>query len=192
MPFAALLKIAVTVREIEIYYRKTQHHHSKIENAKLGRAPSTPGRGPRQSQVKHVKKQHEKSDRVLRVVIPVLADQAIDRDESQGGPNGDGDEPDDDAGMAHAVEQIQRGEPPNHVAKFAAAQEALFAEENEAQDKGEREGGVSQNAERHVKSENYAVRGRRGKTIGGRQVRGKEKNENERKDESSHRSLSMI
>jgi len=64
-----------------------------------------------------------------------LAGQAVDPDEAEDGADGDGDQADQDAGTAHALEEIERGEAPDYFAEFAIAQEAIFGEIDEARTK---------------------------------------------------------
>src|SRR6266581_9189131 len=50
----SLLKVAVTMRQIQIHDRKTQHHNDKIEDAQLGCPCAAPRRRARQTEINHV------------------------------------------------------------------------------------------------------------------------------------------
>ena len=50
----SLLKVAVTMRQIQIHDRKTQHHNDKIEDAQLGCPCAAPRRRARQTEISHV------------------------------------------------------------------------------------------------------------------------------------------
>src|SRR5579862_4637415 len=75
---------------------------------------------------------------------------------------------------------------------MAAAEEALFTKEYEAQDERKREGCVGEDAERDVKREKRAVRGRRREAVGRREMGCQEKHQNEGQHERAHRELAMI
>ncbi len=50
----SLLKVAVTMRQIQIHNRKTQHHNDKIEDAQLGCPRAAPRCCARQTEINHV------------------------------------------------------------------------------------------------------------------------------------------
>ncbi len=63
-----LLKVAMTVREIQIYDRKTQHHNREIEDAQFRCSRPPPRRSTRQTEVKRIQGEHQQSDYVFGVV----------------------------------------------------------------------------------------------------------------------------
>ena len=79
------------------------------------RAPRHPGlRASRK--IENVGDEHQQSDDVFRVVVPDVAGEAVDPDEAERGADGDGDESDQDAALAHAIEKIERRETPDDIA----------------------------------------------------------------------------
>ena len=66
--------------------------------------------------------------------MPELPGEAVDPDEAQRGANRDGNNADQDAGLAHALEQFQRRQAPNDITHFVLAQQAFFAQKNQAED----------------------------------------------------------
>lgn len=124
--------------------------------------------------------------------MPELASEAVNPKKTESGADGDGNNPQKHAGLAHALEQFQRWQAPDHVTHFVFAKEALLADEDKAKDARQGEGGVGQNTQRDVQSKSYAARGGGSEAIGGSEMRGKEKNKDERQDESADGALAMI
>src|SRR4029077_1805314 len=135
----AHLKIAMTMRKIEIHDRETEYHDGKIENVELGCASAAPGGGSRQLKVQQVQEQDEQRDDVFGIVIPVLALQAVHPNETHGRANGDGNQADEDARLAHALEKFLRRQSPDKISHVVGAQQAVLHQENQADDERERE-----------------------------------------------------
>src|ERR1041385_4425090 len=115
----------MTVRQVEIHHGETQNHNYKIENAQPRSTRATPASAPRKLQINDVKQEHQQGDNVLRIVKPELPSEAIDPDKSERGTDGNGDQPDQYTGAAHALEQIKRRQAPHHFAKFAVAEKTI-------------------------------------------------------------------
>jgi len=123
--------------------------------------------------------------------MPDVAGEAVHPDKAQRGADGDGDEADEDAALAHAIEKIERREAPDDVADAVLVQEALFTEVNEAEHTRKAEGGVGEDAERYVKCKCDAGGGRGGKAVWGRELREEEKRQNEWEHERADGALAM-
>jgi hypothetical protein len=177
------------VRKVQVHYGETENHNGEIENTHLRSACSAPARIASQSQIGHVSGENEQRDEVLRIVVPDVACESIDPDEAQHGADGDGDETDKDAALAHAIKKIERWKTPNNIADAMLMQEALLAKVDDAEHAGQAEGGVGQDAERYVKREDDAGGGRCGEVIRRRQVRDDEKRQDKRKHEGAHGTL---
>src|SRR6266849_5768116 len=188
----SLLKITVAVRQIQIHDRKTQHHHSEIENAQLRSARPPPCRGSRKPEIERVQQEHEQRDHMLRIVKPILYHYPVHRDESQCRPDRDRNKSHEHAGLAHAFQQLQRRQAPDHVPEFVLAQEPLLPQENQAEYKRESERRVRQNAQGHMKRENGSPQIRLRQPVRRREVRREKEHQDERQDESSHGALSVI
>src|ERR1700722_2061950 len=101
-------------------------------------------------EIYRVEQQDKQRDDVFRVVVPELAVQAIDGNKTECGACGNGYEADQNTGAAHAFQKIQRRQAPDDLGEVSVTQKTGFGEINEAQDKRQCEGGVSQDAERNV------------------------------------------
>jgi len=143
-------------------------------------------------QIGGVECEYEEGDHVLGIVIPILAGEAVDPDKTENGAYGDGEETNENAGAAHAFEEIERGKAPDDFAEFAIAQEAILGEIDEAKDEGQGEGGVGKDAESDVQGEDGAASGRGGEAVGGREVGSEKKDQDEREDEGTHGTLAMV
>ena len=86
-----------------------------------------------------------------------MTGEAVDPDESKHGADRDRDDADEDAGAAHTLEEFERRKAPDEFGEIAIAEETVFDEEDEAEDKRQREGGVGEDAERDVEGEDGAV-----------------------------------
>ena len=124
--------------------------------------------------------------------MPELAGEAVNPKKTESGTNGDGNNSQKHAGLAHALQQFQRRQPPDHVTHFVFAKQALFSEEEKAEDARQGECGVGENTEGDVQSESYATRSGWSEAIGGSEMRGEEKNKDERQDESADGALAMV
>jgi hypothetical protein len=143
-------------------------------------------------QIGGVECEYEERYHVLGIVIPILAGEAVDPDKTENGADGYGEEANENAGAAHAFEEVECGKAPDDFAEFAVAQEAILSEINEAKDERQREGGVGEDAESDVQGEDGAARGCGGETVGRGEMGGEKKNQNERDDESAHGTLAMV
>ena len=143
-------------------------------------------------QIGGVECEYEEGDYVLGIVIPILAGEAVDPDKAENGADGDGKQTDENAGTAHAFEEIEGGQAPDDFAELAIAQQAILSEINEAEDEGQGEGGVGKDAESDVQGEDGAARGRGGEAVGGREMGGEKKDQDEGDDEGAHGTLAMV
>ena len=91
---SALLKVAMAVRQVKIDDGEAQNHHDKVKNAKPGSAWASPRGAARESQIGDVQQQDEQSDHIFRIVVPILASETVDPDESENCADADGDEAD--------------------------------------------------------------------------------------------------
>src|SRR6266851_2075330 len=162
------------VREKQIHYGEAENHNGEIENAKLGGASSAPAGIAGQPQIENVSREDEQRDDVFGIVVPDIAGEAIDPDEAEGGADGDRNEANENAALAHAIEKIERGEAPDNVADAVFLQKALLGEVDDAEDARQAEGGVSEDAEGDVKREDDAGGGRGGEAVGRRELRDRE------------------
>ena len=179
------------VREKQVHYGETENHDGEIKNAQLRGAGSAPTGIAGKPQIKNVSDENQQRDDVLGVVMPDVAGEAVDPDEAEGSADSDGNEADEDAALAHAIEKIERWEAPDDIADAMFVEEALFAEVDEAEYAGEAEGGVGQDAERYVKCEDYAGGGWSGEAVWRRELREEEKCQNEWEHERADRALAV-
>src|SRR5258708_5441153 len=100
------LEIPMRVREKQIHYSETENHDGEVENAKLRGTSSAPAGIAGEPQIENVSSENEQRDDVFGIVAPYIAGEAIDPDEAEGGADGDGNEADEDAALAHAIEQV--------------------------------------------------------------------------------------
>jgi hypothetical protein len=123
-----------------------------------------------------------------------LAGQAVDPDETEDGAHSDRDEADEDAGLAHALEEVEGRETPDDIAEVTIAQETILQEKDGAENAREGEGGVGENAECDVEREDDTVGLRRRKAVGAcaGEMRGEKKNQDERQNEGAYRTLAMV
>jgi hypothetical protein len=143
-------------------------------------------------QIGGVECEYEEGDYVLGIVIPILAGEAVDPDKTENGADGDREEADQNAGAAHAFEEIKGGKAPDDFAELAIAEQAILGEVNEAEDEGQGEGGVGKDAECDVQGEDRAPRGRGGQAVGGGEMGGEKKHQDEGDDESADGALAMV
>src|ERR1700675_1507263 len=179
------------VREKQIHNGETENHNDKIENAKLGGAGSAPSGVAGQPQIQGVGGENQQRDDVFRIVVPDGAGEAIDPDKTESGADADRDQADEHAALAHAIEKIERGKTPDDIADLMFVEQTLLGEVDDAQNAGEAESGVSQNAERDVKCEDDASGGRSGEAVGGSELRNSEERQNEGENESAYRALTV-
>src|ERR1700738_2309510 len=119
------------MREIQVHHRETQDYDHEIKDAEPGGSGATPRGCARELQVGGVKQEYEEGYHVLGIVIPILAGEAVDPDETENGADGDGEEANEHAGTAHALEKVERRETPDDFAKFVIAEETVLGEVNE-------------------------------------------------------------
>jgi hypothetical protein len=180
------------MREIQVHHRKTQDYDHKIKDAEPGGSGATPCGCARKLQISGVEQEYEERHHVLGIVIPILTGEAVNPDKTENCSDRDGEEPNENTGTAHALEDVKRGKTPDDIAEFAVAQKAVLGEVNEAENKGQGEGGVGQDAEGHVQSEDRTARRRGGEAVGWGEMSGEEKDQDERDDESAHGTLPMV
>ena len=191
---AEQLKIAVAVRQIEVDHRKTQDDDHEIENVEARGASAAPVAGARELEVHGVEQEHEQRDGVFGVVIAIGPGETVDPDETQNSADGDGDQADEDARLAHALKEVQGGKTPNDVAKMTIAQEAILQQKDGAENKRESECGVGENAQGNVEREDHAMSLGRRKAVGTGtgEMSGEEENQDERQDEGAYGALAMV
>src|SRR5215468_5749184 len=122
----------MTVRKIDIHDRETQYDHEKVEDAKSGGASAAPRGSTREPKINGVEQEDKQSDDIFRFVIPILTGQAIHPNEAEHGADGDRNEADENARLTHALEKLQRGQPPDYVANFAVPQQAILHQKDQA------------------------------------------------------------
>jgi len=179
------------MREKQVDYRETENDDSKIKDAQLRRACSAPTGIACKPQIENVSRENEQCDRVFGIVVPDVAREAVNPDEAHRRADGDGDEPDQHAALAHAIEKIKRWQTPDNIADAMFVEKALFAEVDHAEYAGKAERGVGQDAECYVKREDDASCGRRGQAVWGRKLREEEKCQNEWEHERTDRPLAV-
>src|SRR5713226_198567 len=145
-----LLKIPVVLGQVQINHRKAENDDNKIKNAKLGSARAAPRRGTRKIKIGGVERKHQERYDVLGVVIPKLAAETVDPDKAKCSADGDGNEANEDAAAAHAIEKLERRQAPDDVAKMMVAEKSLLGEEYEAQNESKSKGGIGEDTERDV------------------------------------------
>jgi hypothetical protein len=177
------------VRKEQVHNGEAKNHNGEIENTNLRCACSAPIRITSQPQIRNVSRKNEQRDDVLRIVVPDVAGEPIDPDKTQHGADGDGNETDKDAALAHAIEKIERWKTPNNVADPMLVQEALLAEVDDTKHAGQAEGSVGQDAKRYVKREDDAGGGWCGEAIWRRQLRDNEEGQDKGKYEGAYGTL---
>src|SRR5579863_9173334 len=179
------------VREKQIHNGETENHNDEIENAKLRGAGSAPSGVAGQPQIQGVGDENQQGDHIFGIVVPNGTGETIDPDETESGSDTDGNQADQHAALAHAIEKIERGEAPNDVADAMFVEQTLLGEVDDAQDAGEAKSGVGQNAERDMKGEDDAGGGRRGKAVGRSEWRDREKCQDEWQNKGTDRPLAV-
>src|SRR5438045_8206066 len=111
--------------------------------------------------------------------MPDVAGEAVNPDEAEDCADGDRDEADENAALAHAIEQVEGRKAPHDVANAMLVEEALLGEVDHAEDARKAECGVSKDAERDVKREGHARGGWSGEMVGRRELGEKKKCQNE-------------
>src|SRR5207302_6188042 len=94
--------------------------------------------------------------------------------------------------LAHALQQFERRQPPDHVAEFVASQQAFLSQENQAKNKRERKPRIGEDAQGNVKRKRGPVRRRRRKPVGRGQMRSEKEHQDKGHYEGSDRSLPVI
>src|SRR5258707_13915815 len=94
--------------------------------------------------------------------------------------------------MAHALEEFQRRQAPDNVTHFAHAQQPLFPKKHQAEDTGQRETRVCEDAERDVQGEDDAMGLCRRSGMLGRQGTSEKKCQDDRNHESANSALAVI
>ena len=94
-------------REKQVHNGEAENHNRKIKNAELRSAGSAPAGIACEPQIKNVGNEDEQRDDVLGIVVPNVAGEAIDPDEPENGADRDRDESDQNAALAHAIEEIE-------------------------------------------------------------------------------------
>src|SRR5215831_18797867 len=186
-----LLEIAMRVREKQVYHGKTENHDREIEDTKLRGARSAPAGITRQPQIDYIGHQHQQGDDVFRIVVPDSAAQPVDPNKPQRRANGNGDQPDQHAALAHAIEQVERRQTPHDAADFVLLQQALLGEIDDAQHARKAERGVGQNAKRDVKRESHTFGRNRGVVVGSGGIGKQHKCQDKRKNQRSDRALTV-
>lgn len=179
------------VREKQVHNGEAENDDGKIKDAQLRGARSAPAGIASQPQIKNVSDENQQRDRVFGIVVPDIAREPVNPHEAHRGADGDGDEPDQDAALAHAIKQIERWQTPDNIADAMFVEEALFCEVDEAKDTRKAESSVGQDAEGYVKREDDAGGGRGGKTVGRRELREDEKCQNKWKHERADGPLAV-
>jgi hypothetical protein len=122
----------VGVREVQVHHRETQDYDYEIEDAEPGGSGAAPGSCARELQIGGVECEYEEGYHVLGIVIPILTGETVDPDKTENGADGDGEEANENARTAHALEKVERRETPDDFAKFVIAQEAILGKINNA------------------------------------------------------------
>src|SRR5689334_8026319 len=136
------------MRKEKINYREAENYEREVEHAELRSAGSTPGRRPRQEQIRRIEDEDENRRQVFEVEIRHCALQTIYPDKTHRCANHDRDEPDDYAALAHSLQQFEGRQSPDYGAHVAAAEQVLLGEEDEAKDEGKSKRRVGEDAER--------------------------------------------
>ena len=179
------------VREKQIHNGEAENHNGEIENAKLGGASAAPAGIARHSQIEGVGGENEQRDYIFGIVVPDVAGQPFDPDETESGADADRDQADEDAALAHTIEKVERGQSPHDVADAMFVEQALLGEVDNAQDAGEAEGGVGKDAEGYVEGEDDAGGGRCGEAVRRSELGDREKCEDEWENKGTDRTLAM-
>src|SRR5208283_5459229 len=137
MRCSALLEIAVVLGKEEVHHPEVHNHENEVEDAQFGGSRPTPSRRARQTKIDDVEQEHEQRKDVFRVEIGiVLREIAVHGDKTERRADKDGDEADHDAGVAHALQEFEGRQAPDHITETPDAQQAFLTQIDKAEDAG--------------------------------------------------------